>query len=148
MESTGPSSFRPRSVERRILGLSGRPIPAPNVRGEWITHYGSSKPYFREGLIDYMKEIHNHFGGCPAVLLTHQRSVQASTHVRTCLQHVVSQVGLPMWLPGSCHKTSHIILRHRDKEGKSPPPEEVVWETSFGPVRAVRVPPHVFNLTL
>ena len=48
-------------------------------------------------------------------------------------------------MPGMCHKTSHIILRHRDKEGKSPPPEEVIWETEFGPVRAVRV---VFSLTL
>ena len=45
------------------------------VQREWIQHYGSSKPYFREGLIEYMKDIHKHFGGCPAVLLPHQRDV-------------------------------------------------------------------------
>ena len=61
---------------------------------------------------------------------------------------MVSQVGLPMWLPGSCHKTSHIILRHKDKAGKSPPPEEVTWETMFGPVQAILVPPHVFSMTI
>ena len=87
------------------------------VQRECIRQYGSSKPYFREGLIEYMKDIHDQFGGCPAVLLPHSRDVQAGTHVWTCLQHVVSQVGLPMWLPGSCHKASHIILRHKDKAG-------------------------------
>ena len=88
------------------------------VQREWIRHYGSSKPYFREGLIEYMKDTHKHFGGCPAVLLPHQRNVQVGTHGWTCLQHVVSQVGLPMWLPGTCHKTSHILLRHKDTAGK------------------------------
>ena len=41
------------------------------VQSEWIRHYASSKPYFREGLIEYMKDIHKRFGGCPAVLLPH-----------------------------------------------------------------------------
>ena len=53
-----------------------------------------------------------------------------------------------MWLLGMCHKTSHILLKHKEKAGKSPRPKEVLWETEHGPVRAVLVPPNVFNLLL
>ena len=33
------------------------------VQREWIRHYGSCKPYFGDGLQEYLKVIHTHLGG-------------------------------------------------------------------------------------
>ena len=114
------------------------------VQREWIRHYGSCKPYFREGLLEYLKVIHKHYGGCPAVLLPHQKNIRVGPHVWACLQHVVTQVDLPMWLPGTCSKKSHILVKHRASAHAMAGPEELGWETEYGPVRAVKIPHNVF----
>ena len=60
--------------------------------------------------------MHFHLGGCPAVLLPHQRDPREGPHMWDCLQHIVTYVDLPMWLPGKCFKSSHImmiILQHK-----------------------------------
>ena len=96
------------------------------VQREWIRHYASCKQYFREGLRDYLKEIHTHLGGCPAVLLPRLWEFRIGPHIWACLQHVITQVELPMWLPGECSGISHILMNHRVKAGPMASPEELV----------------------
>ena len=82
------------------------------VQREWIRHYGTCKPYFREGLLEYLKVIHQTHGGCRAVRLPHQKDIRVGPYVWACLQHVVTQVDLPMWLLGTCSKKSHLLVKH------------------------------------
>ena len=42
------------------------------------------------------------------------------------LQQAVDHVGLPMWLPGTCDKGSHMLLRGPLSLGTEDPPEEQV----------------------
>ena len=118
------------------------------VQREWIHHYGGCKPYFREGLQEYLKVIHKHYGGCLAVLLPHQKDFRVGPHVWACLQHVVTEVNLPVWLPGTCSGTSHILVKHRAKAGPTAGPEQLLWDTEYGPIRAVLVPPNVHNMAV
>ena len=111
------------------------------VQREWVRHYGGCRQYYREGLVEYLKVIHRHYGECPAVLLPHQRDLRVGPHVWACLQQVV-----PMWLPGTCHKKGQILVKHRaNRKGDMVDPEELIWETEYGPVLAVKVPHNVFN---
>ena len=99
--------------------------------------------------MEYLGVIHRHYGGCPAVLLPHQRDLRVGPNVWTCLQQVVTQVDLPMWLPGTCHKKGHILVKHRaNRKENMANPEELIWETEFGPVLAVKVPHNVFNMAV
>ena len=110
--------------------------------------YGRCKLYFREGLQEYLKEIHAYLGGCPAVLLPHQRDFRVGPHIWACLQHVVTHVDLPMWLPGECSGSSHILMKHRSKAGPMAGPEELLWGSEYGPIRAVLVPFNVSNMAV
>ena len=72
------------------------------------------------------------------MLLPHQRNLRVGPHVWACLQQVVTQVGLPMWLPGTCNKKSHIVVKHKaGRKEDMASPEELIWETEYGPVLAV-----------
>ena len=93
------------------------------VQREWIRHYGGCRPYFREGLIEYIRVIHKTYG-----------PRQKSIHVWLCLQQVVTQVDLPMWLPGTCTKKSHILVKHKDSAHEMAGPVELTWETEYGPI--------------
>ena len=84
------------------------------VQREWIRHYGGCRPYFREGLIEYIRVIHKTYG-----------PRQKSIHVWLCLQQVVTQVDLPMWLPGTCTKKRHILVRHKDNAHEMAGPVEL-----------------------
>ena len=54
-----------------------------------------------------------------------------------------------MWLPGTCHKKGHILVKHRaNRKGDMVDPEELVWNTEYGPVLAVKVPHNVFNMAV
>ena len=64
------------------------------------------------------------------------------------LQQSVDHVGLPMWLPGTCDKGSHILLRGSHSLGTEDLPEEQVWETSYGQVLGLRVPRPIFEMAL
>ena len=95
------------------------------VQREWIRHHSACKEYYRDGLREYLDEMHLRLGGCPAVLLSHQRETRAGPHVWDCLQHVVTYVNLPMWLPGECAKRSHILLQHKDADPMAAPLEKI-----------------------
>ena len=53
-----------------------------------------------------------------------------------------------MRLPGTCDKGSHILLRGPPSLGTEDPPEEQVWETSYGQVLGLRVPRPIFEMAL
>ena len=117
------------------------------VQREWIRHHSACKEYYQDGLREYLAEMHLRLGGCPAVLLPRQRETTAGPHVWDCLQHVVTHVDLPMWLPGECAQQSHVLLRHRDNDPMAPPVEKL-WSTKYGQVRAVLIPKGVFAMTI
>jgi hypothetical protein len=135
-------------AERLGLGM-GRAAArhAVAVQREWIRHHSACKEHYQDGLREYLDEMHLRLGGCPAVLLPHQRETRAGPHVWDCLQHVVTYVNLPMWLPGECAKQSHILLQHKDADPMAPPLEKI-WSTMYGQVRAVFVPKGVFAMTV
>ena len=117
------------------------------VQREWIRHHSVCKEYYQDGLGEYLDEMHLRLGGCPAVLLPHHRETRAGPHVWDCLQHVVTYVNLPMWLPGECAKRSHILLQHKDADPMAAPLEKI-WSTMHGQVRAVFVPKGVYAMTV
>ena len=83
------------------------------------------------------------------MLPPHQKDLRAGPHVWACLQQVVTQVGLPMWLLGTCHKKGYILVKHRaSRKEDMANPEELIWETEYGPVLAVKVPHNVFNMAV
>ena len=96
---------------------------------EWIRHYASCKQYYQDGIQEYLEEMHLRLGGCPAVPLPHQRDTRGGPHIWDGLQHIVTYVDLPMWLPGRCSNSSHIILPDKEAAGPMARPEKKIWNT-------------------
>ena len=92
--------------------------------------------------------MHIRLGGCPAVLLPLQRDIRKGSHLWDCLQYVFTYVTLPMWPPGKCPKSSHILLQHRESAGPMAAPQEKIWNTQSGQVRAVFVPKRIYTMTV
>ena len=69
-------------------------------------------------------------------------------HIWACLQHIVTYLDLPMWLLGKCSGTSHIIMQHKDAAGAAGGPQERMWNTEYGQVRAVLVPENIYRMTV
>ena len=132
------------------MGLMDAPTHwVVGVQREWIRNLYQSLDHFGGSQGRYLRYIHQRWGGCSAVLTPHQRSISGpSAHLWMVLQQSVDHVGLPMWLPGTCDKGSHILLRGPPSLGTEDPPEEQVWETSYGQVLGLRVPRPIFELAL
>ena len=82
------------------------------------------------------------------MLLPHQRDFRVGPQIWACLQHVVTQVDLLMWLPGECSRSSHILMKHRAKARPTAGSEELLWDSEYGPIRAALVPLNVYNMTV
>ena len=54
-------------------------------------------------------------------------------------------VGIPTWLPGSCSKGSHILLRGPRSLDVADVPQEQTWATCYGLVLGLKVPGSIFD---
>lgn len=106
-------------VAKRDSGLGlvySQDCYAASVIREWFRNDHQAGP-FSKAQREYLADIHDRLGGCPAVVCPDQRGEDDQPHVAHAwrsLQRVVNHVGLPLWLPGACAGTTPIVLRRRN----------------------------------
>ena len=118
---------------------------------EWVRQGAWAKEEFGASQA-YTLQTHQALrGGCPAVLTPGQYTHHPRCpHLIRTLQRVVDEVSLPVWMPGRCSGTTPILVRGpggpRAGAMAAPAPRVAVYNTQYGGVMQVIVPPPLWEM--
>ena len=83
---------------------------AVTVVREWMRHHYQAGAHFRGMQRDYLKQVYEHQGGCPEVMLPGSAPIPNFPHLWASLREVVKRVGIPPWMPGRCEGKTPILM--------------------------------------